>query len=197
MNKLFFAGMAAAVSLLATAAQASIVFSFAGPTGPLVSPGAAVGGFSGTGAATLKFQLDGYLSLDGDNYYKDVFTLNLNGTDIVSGTFDMGGGGANVVYFAPIGSVITPTSFGSFAGGKTIFSVPLSLTGSNTLLFSYDSPGGAFAGPQGTGDEAWGLRDITVNATGGVPEPASWALMIGGFGLAGAALRRRRAALAA
>lgn len=26
----------------------------------------------------------------------------------------------------------------------------------------------------------------------GVPEPASWALMIGGFGLAGAALRRRR-----
>jgi len=32
--------------------------------------------------------------------------------------------------------------------------------------------------------------------TAGVPEPATWALMIGGFGLAGAALRRRRAALA-
>ena len=28
---------------------------------------------------------------------------------------------------------------------------------------------------------------------GGVPEPMTWALMIGGFGLAGAALRRRRA----
>ena len=27
----------------------------------------------------------------------------------------------------------------------------------------------------------------------GAPEPASWALMLGGFGLAGAALRRRRA----
>ncbi|WP_394760874.1 fibrinogen-like YCDxxxxGGGW domain-containing protein [Phenylobacterium sp.] len=31
----------------------------------------------------------------------------------------------------------------------------------------------------------------------GVPEPAAWALMIGGFGLTGAALRRRRAALIA
>lgn len=30
----------------------------------------------------------------------------------------------------------------------------------------------------------------------GVPEPAAWALMIGGFGLAGAALRRRRAVAA-
>lgn len=29
-----------------------------------------------------------------------------------------------------------------------------------------------------------------------VPEPASWAMMIGGFGLAGASLRRRRAAVA-
>ncbi len=32
--------------------------------------------------------------------------------------------------------------------------------------------------------------------TGGVPEPASWALLITGFGLTGAAMRRRRAALA-
>jgi hypothetical protein len=41
--------------------------------------------------------------------------------------------------------------------------------------------------------------DLTVTkfADGAVPEPASWALMILGFGLAGATLRRRRAALAA
>jgi hypothetical protein len=37
----------------------------------------------------------------------------------------------------------------------------------------------------------FGLDDIHVAA---VPEPASWALMIMGFGLAGATLRRRRAA---
>jgi alkaline phosphatase D len=32
---------------------------------------------------------------------------------------------------------------------------------------------------------------FTVKATGAVPEPASWALMIGGMGLVGAAMRRR------
>lgn len=42
------------------------------------------------------------------------------------------------------------------------------------------------------------LDDIAFGTTRpGVPEPASWALMIGGFGLAGAALRRRRVAVAA
>ena len=30
-------------------------------------------------------------------------------------------------------------------------------------------------------------------AVGGIPEPASWALLIAGFGLLGAAMRRRRA----
>ena len=51
----------------------------------------------------------------------------------------------------------------------------------NTIDASYDS-GLAFAG-------------VTINnaPVGGVPEPTSWALMIGGFGMAGGALRRRKA----
>ncbi|MBS0360890.1 MAG: PEPxxWA-CTERM sorting domain-containing protein [Proteobacteria bacterium] len=41
------------------------------------------------------------------------------------------------------------------------------------------------------------MDNVTVDVTGGVPEPATWALMILGFGAAGAALRRRREMLAA
>ncbi len=38
-----------------------------------------------------------------------------------------------------------------------------------------------------------GVAEGTQNmVTGGVPEPTSWALMIGGFGMAGAMLRRRK-----
>jgi len=36
------------------------------------------------------------------------------------------------------------------------------------------------------------VDNIGLSISAGAPEPAAWALMIGGFGLAGAALRRRR-----
>ena len=42
-----------------------------------------------------------------------------------------------------------------------------------------------------------GFGGGVVTGGGTVPEPAAWALMIGGFGLAGVALRRRRAAVTA
>lgn len=46
--------------------------------------------------------------------------------------------------------------------------------------------------------EAVALDAINFGGTvGGVPEPANWAMLIAGFGLTGAAMRRRRAALAA
>ncbi len=42
------------------------------------------------------------------------------------------------------------------------------------------------------------IDNVVVNAGApGVPEPATWALMLTGFGLAGASLRRRRIAVAA
>ena len=42
-----------------------------------------------------------------------------------------------------------------------------------------------------------GLDDVSIFASGGVPEPATWAMMLVGFGTLGAALRRRRAMVAA
>jgi len=37
--------------------------------------------------------------------------------------------------------------------------------------------------------------NLTLRTTGTVPEPASWAMMVGGFGLLGAGMRRRRTAV--
>ncbi|WP_205854187.1 PEPxxWA-CTERM sorting domain-containing protein [Phenylobacterium kunshanense] len=42
----------------------------------------------------------------------------------------------------------------------------------------------------------YAFRDDGLGPVGAIPEPATWALMIGGFGMAGATVRRRKAALA-
>ncbi|MGZ3377905.1 MAG: PEPxxWA-CTERM sorting domain-containing protein [Phenylobacterium sp.] len=70
-----------------------------------------------------------------------------------------------------------------FTGAPTLPSAPGAYANEYVAIFASDSPGGQdFAGV------------ITIAGGGGVvPEPAAWALMIGGFGLAGVALRRRRA----
>jgi len=46
-----------------------------------------------------------------------------------------------------------------------------------------------------TADYAHSTSAIYAELSGSVPEPASWALMLGGFGLIGAAMRRRRTAV--
>jgi hypothetical protein len=45
-------------------------------------------------------------------------------------------------------------------------------------------------------DESFVFDNVASHAVEGVPEPASWAMLIAGFGLTGAALRRRRSVLA-
>jgi hypothetical protein len=90
--------------------------------------------------------------------------------------------------FSPVGSGIDISSPGLWEGGAGTFSVPLALTtGNNTLRLSYAGPG------QGLGEEGWGISGLSV--TGGVPEPATWAMLIVGFGFLGAHARRRRPSL--
>ena len=61
--------------------------------------------------------------------------------------------------------------------------------------------GGALQGGWRAGNNVWlnsspDYERVLFTFNGGVPEPATWALMIGGFGIAGVALRRRRAVVA-
>src|SRR5437867_1369988 len=114
-----------AMAAAAACAQATTVY---GGTGELASPDTVSATFaSAGGAATVSFTLNGYASLDGDNFYIDIFHLSLNGTEVFTGTFDMGGGGANRILYNPNGGTALPTSFGLFGGGVTDIMVPHSL----------------------------------------------------------------------
>jgi len=103
--------------------------------------------------------------------------------------------------------------FGTFQNGLLTWDGPAQLTwgNGNTGLMTITLNGGQFSNGIGglnglpidlLPNSAFGLKvsatfDWDRDPTGAVPEPATWALMIGGFGLAGAALRRRRTLTAA
>jgi len=196
MNTTKKLALALAAACLAAGANASTVFSNDYGNVDMSTPNAVTASFgAGPGAGSVAFHLDGFNSLDGDNSYIDVFTLSVNGNAVFSGTWDLGGGGADEIFTAPTGYTLTKNGTSSLD-----ITVPVSLaSGSNTVTFAYDSPttwaGSGRAGPQGIGDEGWGLGQVTVTATT-VPEPASVALLLGGLGIVGGIARRRARKLA-
>lgn len=84
--------------------------------------------------------------------------------------------------------VFTPTgSLSSFAAGPASLTVSFTQTGALVPGKPQPSISGSFSFASDAGD----------GNPGGVPEPAAWAMLVTGFGLTGAAMRRRRTAVAA
>jgi hypothetical protein len=117
---------------------------------------------------------DGHFTLgDFGSYYFAAFSpLNYN-AELIGQSM---GNGCNYGSFA--------ACYGGPSGDFNLFAAtPGAPTG--TFYFQLTAAGGD------------SLAVTSIRPAGGVPEPAAWALMIGGFGLAGAALRRQRRLVAA
>lgn len=117
----------------------------------------------------------------------DSFTISFDFTGPVSGTY-----GAT-------SSTLGNLNFGSFSNLSTL-SVNISNIAPNfamtdfTFFFDATSAGSAGFGLQDGGNDNVGtVVDNLALSVGAVPEPATWAMMIAGFGLVGAGMRRRTA----
>lgn len=179
---------------LASSALGSPLYTFTGSTVEVASPGLHTTTFdSAGGAGSVSFSIVGFNTLDGGVFGAlpfppaDVFTLSLNGTAVLSGSYALGGGGSDITYFAPDGATVSTSSPGYNLGGTAILFVPLDLEqGSNKLTFAYSSEH-----PQGIADEGFSISGVSVSGPAAVVEPASWAMLIVGFGLIGVTARHR------
>lgn len=167
---------------------APVIFQDLTPTGILPSPSSITRSFSsGSGAGNITFEIQGYLSLDGSNCCTDTFSLYNDSDLLFQGTFNLGGGGTDIVFADPNGATYSAVNFGYFNGGLLNVSIPVNFTAGNHVL-TFDYAGGA----QGLGDEGWGLNSVTVEGVSAVPEPETYAMLLAGLGMIGFMARRRK-----
>ncbi len=181
----------AALALLAAAgaAQAAIVVTFnAAPVNTV---------FGSYSEAGYNFSYTG----GGIAYTWDAGSPNSNGTpNLILGfspvdeiTITKVGGGVFTLISADLAvswySVVSPNTI---TVNGSVFGIDSTLT-----TYAFNTTGTSFTiSGLASNDGYWVGDNFTFSGTA-VPEPASWAMLIAGFGLTGAAMRRRRTALAA
>lgn len=150
----------------------------------------------GAGGAVTIFRLDGGLFEFGsvDYAYSPLDTFIGDGPLLVQGLLD-GRVIASADFFQPVSnrSIFSPFGPGDLKGisiDKLVFGLA-----TRSIVFDDDLRAGRFSSS---------IRNVVLAETGGlvaapapapIPEPATWALMIGGFGMVGYALRRRAVAV--
>lgn len=186
------------LTISSLAAQAVTISTPVGPMETDMSFTRHVAGGATGGPAVISFDVLGYNTLDGVNFWQDNFVLTLNGVNILTAAFDLGGGGTNQIFQNLLtGFTQSGGSAGPNLGGSLSISGLINLiAGDNVLNFSYLSlatPNNA--GFQGLGDEGWGVRNLDVTAaispaTVPIP-PAGFLLGAGLCGLASLGSKKR------
>lgn len=84
--------------------------------------------------------------------------------------------------------------FATFGGGASTGFFGLTSTTSFTSVVITNARFGGYISDEGIDNL---ITNGAGSVVGGVPEPTTWALLVGGFGLVGVAARRRRTVVAA
>lgn len=164
----------------------------------LTFPGAGTATLTGTGSVTGA-PIGGRYAFSGTNYYQAQagnFTVNFSDAIAAFGFYatDIGdyGGQLQLQLTNSLG-VVSLLNVGNTIGSNG------STSGSNLYFGFYDTANTytSISFLNSSGSDGFGFDDLSVGSVTqvmpAVPEPATWAMMIGGFGMVGGSMRRRRA----
>jgi hypothetical protein len=157
-----------------------------GHTWVTTNSGAPSWGEPGRGRGTLSFNPAGNADVTGNTWANRFSFIFLEG---VGGSIDqtpaVGPGGFELTTRFSTGGILWNEQF--VGNNKVIFTAPTGVKINQGDSFFVNI---SFTGPVDL--NKFSFAGLWTDVGTGVPEPATWALMLGGFGLAGVALRRRR-----
>lgn len=150
-------------------------------------------------AGALRFEQGAENLIGGVDDYgmlRPLFTDDLiAGTTIrIAGNFDLFGLNAGNFRGSQNASFQVTTNLGSYL--FTPFIADASYGGALTFVGFRADAGEYLTSVRVFGNGATGFTDVQIGNAGAVPEPATWAMLIVGFGLVGASMRRRASAFA-
>lgn len=134
-------------------------------------------GIDGTGSEVLTSPT---ASIDNEVYGSNFWW----GSDQAYFTGSRRSGNATLYHYTPANNGGFSEYFNYELGTNGLYTI----TGGGSYYYQLGSIG------ERTYDSSWTLHDIAISFDHApiVPEPAAWAMMVGGFGVAGGALRRKR-----
>ena len=141
---------------------------------------------NGSGTANSVVWQSAPIAIDGlSNYFFEAFVMNAypSNPPMLTFTVSLDGGAEQV-----LNTLTVPNSTGIWNGLSTSFNAG----GATSASLYLRNAQTAFSGNDFAVDDIYLGTQSIVNP-GGVPEPATWAMMIIGFGMVGGALRRRAA----
>lgn len=203
----FAATIAGVFSVAASAQAATPLYGFQlGDTSEALSAGelasfigAPDDNYTGLGAGFITYDLGDYRLIDGAGQDFNVYEVD-NGI-VEFNLVDILVSANNIDFYNVEGSALAALSLaGDGAHGNASFrksyDVGAAMIALGVSQFRYirlsGTGSGAISGNNGFDPDAIGVANY-VNLAGAVPEPATWSMMIAGFGMAGGFLRRRKA----